>query len=213
MNNLMARVKHWRPSYLCNRLRSACYDWFNPGQPWLTKYANQILSSILKNTDKGLEFGSGRSTVWFAKRSAALVSIEHNPEWFASVKNDLVNQRISNVTQYLFNEDENIIPSGSSRYVHILDGFEPATFDFVLVDGIFRSSCAISSIRVLRPGGLLILDNCNWYLPSDSCSPNSRAMADGPVSEEWSRFLALTNDWRRIWTSDGVTDTVIFMKK
>jgi predicted O-methyltransferase YrrM len=37
--------------------------------------------------------------------------------------------------------------------------------DFVLVDGITRQTCVRSSMGKLKPGGLLILDNANLYVP------------------------------------------------
>jgi len=73
--------------------------------PWFTQRANSLLPTLLKKPDVGLEFGSGRSTFWFARRVAALTSVEHNAFWHKKVSKTLKEQGLSNV-QYL------LIPTG-----------------------------------------------------------------------------------------------------
>jgi hypothetical protein len=64
----MRPFAHWTPRYVKNRLALMAYERFNPEQPWLTRNMIEILENWLKPTDVGLEFGSGRSTTWFARR-------------------------------------------------------------------------------------------------------------------------------------------------
>ena len=59
---------------------------------------------------------------------------------------------------------------------------------------------------------MLVIDNLNWYLPSNTHSPNSRSMADGCSNETWQKVYDEINTWEKIWTSSGVTDTGIFIK-
>jgi hypothetical protein len=61
----------------------------NPENPWLTKQAVHFLSQTLRADDVGIEFGSGRSTIWFARRLRHLISVENNPLWYAKVS-DLI---------------------------------------------------------------------------------------------------------------------------
>ena len=56
-----------------------------PDYPWLTNDANDILACYLKQTDVGLEFGSGRSTLWFAKHTHYITSVEHDRGWYERV--------------------------------------------------------------------------------------------------------------------------------
>ena len=84
------------------------YQRRHPDHPWLTKSANSILSSYLKDSDIGLEFGSGRSTLWFAQRVSALTSVEHDPLWYSKVSEMLKGNGISNVTQLLFEKDQDM---------------------------------------------------------------------------------------------------------
>ena len=86
------------------------------------------------------------------------------------------------------------------------------SLDFVLVDGIDRGKCAVTSLEKLKPGGILVIDDVHRYLPSESRAPLARTLNDGPVDEDWQEFLNRTMDWEYIWTSNGVKDTVIYHK-
>jgi hypothetical protein len=61
----------------------------------------------------------------------------------------------------------------------------------------------------LKSGGILIIDNINWYWPQEQKSyfPNSRRMSDGFASPVWQQCAKLVKDWRYVWTSNGITDT------
>jgi predicted O-methyltransferase YrrM len=173
------------------------------------------LTDYLKDTDIGLEFGSGRSTLWFSKKVSGLISVEHDRAWYEKVSNRLTENKITNCS-YRFCPPE---PGSTheedkpdSAYVRVAKEITNGTLDFALVDGIYRSACAIAVIEKLRPGGMLIVDNVNWYLPNSSYAPASRSLRDGPVSDAWARFQTAVEGWRRIWTSDGVSDTAFFFK-
>jgi hypothetical protein len=184
-----------------------------PGHPWLTKSANLILASYLRDSDAGLEFGSGKSTIWLARRVATLTSVEHNREWYEKVAVLLNEQELDNVTLLLIEAD----PQEGSRsrwnaYIDVIKEFPDDSLDFVLVDGQHRDACANAALPKIKSCGLLILDNANRYLPHGSDSPNSRTPALGPASEGWAKFLRQVRDWRCVWTSSGVTDTALFIK-
>jgi predicted RNA methylase len=199
------KISHWTPRYIYNRIVLALYEKQHPDSPWLTSSAVSILSTYLKNSDIGLEWGSGRSTVWFAARIKHLVSVEDNPEWYQRIKKQLDHLKLNN-TEYLFANDR-------ESYIGAADQFQENSLDFVLVDGRdYRSTCAVKAVSKVRTGGIIVVDNANWFLPSSSHSPNSRTYETGPASDEWQHFLELVNDWRRIWTSNGVSDTALFIK-
>lgn len=211
-NITMKSIKHWSPRYLVNRSSEVMYHRRFPDYPWLTKVANDILSRWLKHDETGLEFGSGRSTIWFAKRLSFLTSIEHDPAWHEKVSAMIKDNGLSNVDYILAEKDTSERDGHSSRYVQTIRGFQSNSLDFVLVDGVYRSSCALAVVDKLRPAGLLVLDNANWYLPCESFSPNSRTQRQGAASPEWSEFVEVVRKWRCIWTSSGVTDTALFIK-
>jgi hypothetical protein len=86
------------------------------------------------------------------------------------------------------------------------------SIDFVLIDGLYREYVTRLMIPKVKPGGLLIIDNVNWCLPSQTHAPYSRTVALGPNGPVWAELAQELADWRSIWTSSGVTDTAIFIK-
>lgn len=200
----MRGIRHWTPRYIGNRLRVLAHERFHPDFPWLTANMVSILNTWLKSEDVGFEWGSGRSTIWFAQRVESLTSVEHNEAWYSEIAHRMEKHGVRNVN-YQLRTDE-------TDYVSVVENVPVASLDFSLVDGLNRDRCAIAVLPKLKPGGILIVDNCNWYLPSNSKSPNSRAFRDGRASGGWDLFIDRTSDWRSIWTTNGVTDTALWVK-
>ena len=203
---------HWTPKYIVNRLNEVLYHKRYPDHPWLTKSANCILTSYLKKSDIALEFGSGRSTLWFAARIGFLTSVEHDPLWYKRNSLNLKKRNLSNVNCILIEKNDQYNDGWESKYVQVAESFSNESLDLVIVDGIYRCACAMTAIDKLRTGGMLIIDNVNWFLPSKSISPNSRSFSQGPLTPEWGDFLNKVKEWRCIWTTSGVTDTALFLK-
>jgi hypothetical protein len=43
--------------------------------------------------------------------------------------------------------------------IHTSDEF----FDVIIIDGLYRYNCAIEAVKRLSTGGMIILDNSDWY--------------------------------------------------
>jgi hypothetical protein len=206
----------WTPKYFLNKTCVWVYEKNHPDYPWLTKESNKILASLLKPSHAGLEWGSGRSTVWFAYRAASLTSVETEPYWYERIKKQMIESGISNVNYILCNEKEDL-----ESYVGVIKQFDNNSLDFALVDGAFRSVCANQVVEKIRNGGYLIVDDVNRFLPCNSISPKSRTKQTGPRRDAWwerldglgwADFLAKIKEWRCIWTSNGLKDTAIWFK-
>lgn len=179
----------------------------HPDEPWLSKDSIKILDQILSKNDFAIEFGSGRSTLWFAKRVKHLISIESDSFWYDKVNNDLIKLGLKCNVEYIFS-------SNPQNYVTEIDRIADNSIDFCLVDGIERDRCLIAVFPKLKSGGILVLDNCNWYLPNDfTLSPDSKRTTDLFLNTNWEFINIELANWRRIWTSNGVSDTAIFIKK
>ena len=136
-----------------------------------------FFSSYLKKSDVGLEFGSGRSTLWFAKRIHIFYSVETDSIWFDKVKQAVNCNGIHNVT-LIYLEDTSCLPEARQtdskdilKYNEIIKMFQPDSLEFVLVDGANRSFCANAAIEIVKNGGIIIIDNAEWFIPSDSGIP------------------------------------------
>ena len=202
---------HLTPRYVANRVRAALYERTHPADPWLTPAAIGMLDTLLRPTDRGAEFGSGRSTVWFAQRVAALTSVEHNPCWYEAVTRKLKERRASNV-EYILVAEEAPTENGDGPYARTALTFPDASLDFALVDGYYRDYTAKFLMAKVKPGGLLIIDNINWALPCRSISPGTRPAGLGPKTSTWGEVERALSGWRAVWTSNGVYDTAIFFK-
>ena len=204
--------RHWCPQYLWDRFKLEVYERTHRGYPWLTRFANAELVRRLRPTDLGLEFGSGRSTLWFARRVKALTSVEHDAAWYERVREKIARAGLTNVTYLHCPEDREDELAADAAYVRTLERFAPDSLDFCLVDGVYRPACALGVLEKLRPGAMLIVDNINWYLPCGSVAPNSLPTSASPRTPGWAKFAKAARDWPCFWSSDGVTDTAIYTK-
>lgn len=210
----MSRLKHLTPSYIFDRMAVIANEWRHPDAPWLTADMTEFLEQWLRPDDQGLEWGSGRSTLWLARRVGRVTSVEDNREWSDVVRKKLASHGVADKVDYRFIPVASDNRTGTSPYVCATAGLAPESLDFCLVDGDLRDHCALAAIDFLRPGGLLIVDNVERYVPREpkTRSPLARGKSQGWASQEWERFSQATNGWRCFWTTNGVSDTAFWMK-
>lgn len=213
--------KHWTPRYVIDRLRLRSWQRAHKSDPWLCPPAVAFLEQWLRPTDLVVEFGSGRSTVWFARRTRHIVSIEHHKEWHARVSADLTAAGLLNATYtHVDQPPDPSQPASNDRRLNpelftqaAQAGLAAITSDsradMILVDGANRDTTAIWALDHVRPGGLIVVDNANRFLPSPTRAPASLSADAKPYSPLWEQFSAHTADWRRVWFSDGIADTLL----
>jgi Methyltransferase domain len=208
---MLRTFRHWTPRYIVNRVAVAYHQRVAPDDPWLTKTACEFLADWLTPTDVGLEWGCGRSTLWFAQRVRKLTSVEHNPQWHNLVQSRLAKRNFDNVDLRLATSGTKCSAENDS-YVGVGGEFELGSLDFVLVDGQSRSQCAAVALNLVKPSGILIIDNAEWFIPHESLSPGALARTGAKVVEGWRPVLSKLDGWRLVWTSNGVWDTAIYCK-
>lgn len=200
------------PRYLRDRLRvkrNAVAD--GVPQPWITAESRQLLAERLQPIHRGLEYGAGGTTSFFAPRVEHLYSVEGFDHWYEPLAKRLADLGVSNVSLTLASAEELGYESEAHRdaYVNAHPELAPGSLDFVFVDGEYRDDCMMRAIELLKPGGLLILDNAEIYLPSTTRSP---WQMPAPATPLWERFLQETVDWGTLWTTNGVWDTAFWFK-
>lgn len=208
----MRTIAHLKPRYISSRLQEMLYQRKHPEHPWLTSAANDILASWLRLSDVGLELGSGRSTLWLANRVKHLISVEHNQVWYQKVQKSMADNGVTNVDYHFIPLQDTSEEQAGHGYLQFIEILEDNSLDFVLIDGVHRALCTLGAIDKVRFGGVIIIDNVNRYLPSESMAPGSRAKPQGPDGLLWKQVENSLKDWRCIWTSSGVTDTAFFLK-
>jgi len=122
---------------------------FRPEEPWWPFPVIPVIESLLKPESRVLEFGSGQSTLWLARRAGLVVSIEDDPAWHRRVTHRLSELGAANATVRL--------AEGPAYYDLSSAGTDQ--FDFVVVDGSYRWLCIEAAIPRLKPGGALYFDN------------------------------------------------------
>jgi len=199
------------PRCLYGLLRRRLWRSKNPGVPWLTQQAVEILDGRLKPSDIGLEWGSGRSTVWLAQRVAHLTSIEHDERWYKRVKKALYDMGADNVD--LLYAPLEAAEEGQPEYIRIAAEQKKASLDFIFIDGRLRDQCAEVAMHLIKPGGMLIIDDAARYIQHSYCCPQSVEAQDGPPTALWSKIASELKamEAETIWTSDGVTATVFYI--
>jgi hypothetical protein len=209
------RYRHLTPRYVLDRVRLLAHERRHPDAPWLTIEAVAFLERWLACDGVGFEWGSGRSTVWLARRVRRLTSIEHDPAWFEKIKRRLDEQELAPKVDYRHVAVDHDADA-AHPYVSAISDHPDGALDFCLVDGLtrLRAHCALVCLPKLRTGGIAIVDNANWFLPHEpkSRAPDSRGPADGCANATWQEFSRRVAAWPCIWTSNGVTDTAIWTK-
>lgn len=127
---------------------------YRPTQPWICYDAIRRLDEILRPDMAALEYGSGMSTMWFARRVGSIVAVEDDSGWAEFQQRKLVREKIHNA--------EIIIAGDREGYVRppvVSEQAERGGFDFIMIDGRYRDACAEAAIGMIRPGGIIYLDN------------------------------------------------------
>lgn len=199
------------PRYALDRARVAAGARGPGRRPWITAGSRRLLEGLLRPDDVVLEFGAGGTTPWFARRAAKVVSVEAFPRWYRPLRAELDAAGVGNVDLHLVSADElgYETPQHRAAYVGVAPELEPGSVDVVFVDGEYRDECAARGLRLLAPGGFLVLDNAELYTPSTTRSP---WRVDEPATPLWGDVLDELAHWRRITTTNGVWDTVVWIR-
>jgi hypothetical protein len=139
------------------------------GLPSIALPAICLMDDYLTKDMNAFEWGSGMSTLFFARRVEQVISVEHDPGWFEKVDSALEYWGLEACT-FLVAPDEGCDADYCSqqagyesvnfrRYVEIIKIFKDDWFDLILVDGRARCTCLQIAQRKLKPGGLLVLDD------------------------------------------------------
>ena len=126
---------------------------FNRMTAWTSPASIVIFRELLTKDMKGVEFGSGKSTAFFAQHLGQLTSIEHHKGWYEKVQAWMKERNINNVDYRLVEPDgkEKPFPAsimsyfperlktkkGFVNYVSELLTFDDNSIAFLLVDVIW----------------------------------------------------------------------------
>ena len=113
--------------------------------PLLTYPCFEYINSIDWSGAKVFEYGSGFSTLWWRSVGADVYGVEDNDEWHRNVRNK-----------------NTVLEKNLNEYPYVIERFH-YKFDVIVLDGKKRHDCAKLSLSKLNKGGMIILDNSDWY--------------------------------------------------
>ena len=136
--------------------------------PWFSYAAIDFLEGYVQPHMSVFEYGSGGSTIFFARRAQRVFSVEDNPKWFEWVSRRLEEKGLTNATLKLCEFDfKNPAGFEDSAY---LQAMPEETFDIIVIDGSeewtkVRPICFAKAEARLKPGGIIVVDD-SWRYPA-----------------------------------------------
>ncbi len=147
--------------------------------PWISFSAIDFLENIITKDMNVYEYGSGGSTLFFARRAHTVISTEHDRNWYGKVHDDINNKGLLNCEVRLFEPvkilsassqdagDPDSYSSGGKEYdgmsfknyASSIDSYPDAHFDIIFIDGRSRPSCFKHALRKVKEKGFIVLDN------------------------------------------------------
>lgn len=140
--------------------------------PWIVFDSIDYLNSISFENKSIFEWGSGGSTLFFIKKDANVISVEHNLDWYNLMlkfipKNQAVSYIYTPKKETLVKKDaknpfdyySNIEPGDYKEYVTIINRYPDNYFDLILIDGRSRASCIFYSLKKIKIGGIIVVDD------------------------------------------------------
>ncbi len=136
-----------------------CQD--NEGEylPWMPYSLIEYLDKNLKKDESIFEYGFGTSSFYFAKKVTKVISVESNPKWHEIMLELSKESKIDNIDTILMTD-----ALTNEKYENLVAEFTDQDpdfhgFDWIIVDSLKRSKCIKNSIRALKDGGKIILDD------------------------------------------------------
>jgi hypothetical protein len=118
--------------------------------PWYTYPAIEYFNRLQSNSLRIFEYGSGNSSLYWANKGAQVWSVEHDPAWHKAMS-----AKSSALAGLLLRET-------AETYAAAIDEVG-GEFDMIIIDGGWRNECTARAVDHLKLGGVVILDNSDWY--------------------------------------------------
>ena len=116
--------------------------------PWCTYPFIKFIEPRLKKDFTVFEYGSGNSTIWYAKRVKEIISVENDEAWFKVVSKLLpANAKLIYIKSDIDGEYCRSIVKQNSK------------FNIIIIDGRDRINSIKFSVNQLTDDGIIVFDN------------------------------------------------------
>jgi predicted O-methyltransferase YrrM len=154
-----------------------------PERPWIVPAAIGWLQRRIRKDWAVLELGSGRSTVWLARRAGSVLSFEDNEFWAGHTRGRLDEVGLHNVDLRVGPIEE--LPGSVAALPD--DAFDLVVMDFLEAPTVTRVDVLKPALKKVRPGGLLLLD--------DSDRPGYREAFELLKGWRFRKFVGVKDEW------------------
>ncbi len=131
-----------------------------PYEPLVNNGAKARFAAIVQPYFDVFEYGSGKSTIWFAQHCRHVVSVENDVRWFSAVRAKLDELGlVADMRLVPFDDKKRGVKDKAAEYVAVIEAFPDECFDLVFVDGKARPWCIRDARVKVKPGGWMVLDD------------------------------------------------------
>lgn len=116
--------------------------------PWMNYSAVAFLEQRLRREHVVFEYGSGHSTLFFARLTGSVTSVEYDRKWYETMQ-----RRIPANVSLIFQAQDR-----DGEYCRSIKA-TGRRYDVVIVDGRDRVNCIKQSVDCLTAGGAILLDD------------------------------------------------------
>ena len=121
-------------------------------KPWWIEDSVPYVEKLLNKDMVVFEYGSGRSTIWFAERVKKIYSVEYQEKWMKQVQQWADDRKLNNI-ELMFCPKE---PEGP--YCRTIEQVKEP-IDFLIVDGRNRVESFITALPYLKSNAIVVLDD------------------------------------------------------
>jgi predicted O-methyltransferase YrrM len=154
-----------------------------PERPWIVPAAIGWLRRRIRSDWSILELGSGRSTVWFARRAGCVLSFEDDERWTGWTRERLAAARLQNVDLRLRPIED--LPKAVEALPD--EDFDLVVVDFLEAPNVTRVDLVKPALKKVKRGGLLLLD--------DSDRPGYAEAYELLAGWKERRFVGIKDEW------------------
>ncbi len=116
--------------------------------PWVTYSFIDFITGRLNKQQAVFEFGSGNSTLFYAKHAGIVVSVEHDKDWYEKITKSKPDNAEMIFCELHSDGEYCRMP------IHLQE-----KFDIIIVDGRDRVNCCKQSVAALSESGVVVLDD------------------------------------------------------
>ena len=136
---------------------------YPPYTPLVNAQSIAFFEEIVRPHFVVFEYGSGKSTIWFAQHCDCVISVENDARWFEDVGAKLRELDLwAECWLIEFDDKQRGVKAKAEEYSAIITHYPDESFDLVYVDGKARPLCIRDARAKVKPGGWLVADDLSY---------------------------------------------------